>query len=157
MSWFSVKKLLKASRSNFLISIFEITHSLSNLRFLSISDSLGFSGFEKILRIDVGSGFWAASEEFAKSDSLDPFDHPERRNLLKNIMKPEGVIAEKEAKTIGDAISEQEGWESIVGEDSLDAISEIVTNFQVIGAELVEQWGPSILGFFPTSYPSHSK
>ncbi len=39
-------------------------------------------------------------EEFAKSDSLDPFDHPKRRNLLKNFMKPEGVMATKEGKTI---------------------------------------------------------
>ena len=55
------------------------------------------------------------------------------------------VRNEEKAKTLGDAIAEQDGLEKMVGQESLDAIAQIIADFQVMGAQLMEQIGPTVL------------
>ena len=54
------------------------------------------------------------------------------------------VKNEEKAKTLQDSIAEQDTWEDLVGEDSLDAIAKVMADFKAIGAELAITIGPML-------------
>ena len=79
----------------------------------------------------------------------------EKLNVLQrqSLAKALGVSVEQMAKmvnnqdkvrTIGEAISEQEGLEGMIGQNAMDNMAKIVANLQRVGAELVIEIGPTI-------------
>jgi len=88
----------------------------------------------------------------------------ERMNVLQrqSLAKALGISVEQMAKmvnnqekvrTIGEAISEQDGLEKMIGTESMDKMAQIVANLKRVGAELVISIGPtvaSIAGGFAT-------
>jgi hypothetical protein len=60
------------------------------------------------------------------------------------------VRNEEKARSLGDAISEQPGLESMVGEESMDNIAKIIADFKVMGAQLIEDIGPTLLSIAGT-------
>ena len=79
----------------------------------------------------------------------------ERMNVFerKSLAKVLGINVEQMAKmvnnqdkvrTIGEAISEQEGLEGMIGQNAMDNMAKIVANLQRVGAELVIEIGPTI-------------
>jgi hypothetical protein len=55
------------------------------------------------------------------------------------------VMNQDKVRTLGEAISEQEGLESMIGEESMDNIAKIVSEMKVIGAQLIEDIGPTVM------------
>jgi hypothetical protein len=55
------------------------------------------------------------------------------------------VMNQDKVRTLGEAISEQDGLESMIGEESMDNIAKIVADMKVIGAQLIEQIGPTVM------------
>ena len=53
------------------------------------------------------------------------------------------VNNQNKIKTLGQAISEQPGLESIIGENAIDRIAKVVNQFQAIGAQLANSIGPT--------------
>jgi len=53
------------------------------------------------------------------------------------------VNNQNKIKTLGQAISEQPGLESIIGENAIDNIAKVVNQFQAIGAQLANSIGPT--------------
>ena len=54
------------------------------------------------------------------------------------------VSNQDKAATLGDRISKQEGFESLVGEDAISELSEVIYNLKTLGATLVRVIGPAI-------------
>jgi hypothetical protein len=54
------------------------------------------------------------------------------------------ITNQDKARTIGDAMAEQGGFEKLVGRDALDNIAKIMADFQVIGAQLLTSIGPGL-------------
>ena len=55
------------------------------------------------------------------------------------------VNNQEKIRTLGDAISEQDGLEKMIGEESMNNIAKMYANMKQIGAELVEAVGPTVL------------
>ena len=53
------------------------------------------------------------------------------------------VNNQNKIKTLGQAISDQPGLESIIGENAIDNIAKVVNQFQTIGAQLANSIGPT--------------
>ena len=57
------------------------------------------------------------------------------------------VNNQNKIKTLGQAISDQPGLESIIGENAIDNIAKVVNQFQTIGAQLANSIGPTAAYF----------
>ena len=87
-------------------------------------------------------GQLGTEEEFTRLNAL------QRKSLAASIGVSVDQLAkfvnnQEKAKTLQDAISEQP-FEKLVGKNAIDAIAQVVNNFQKIGAQLAVSIGPSI-------------
>jgi hypothetical protein len=55
------------------------------------------------------------------------------------------VMNQDKVRTLGEAISEQEGLESMIGPESMDNIAKIIAEMKVIGAQLIEDIAPTVM------------
>ena len=111
--------------------------NLQKARELSLSGDM--EGLAVEISKQVGS-----QAEFEKMNVL------QKQSLAKALNMEVGQLSkvinnQDKVRSLGDAIAEQDGLETMIGEESMTNMAEMIANFKVLGAQLMESIGPTVL------------